>query len=174
MSTKMNEEDWSHTLAVFRACLPRRGRKADDDRRFLEAIHFFTVENVRWRALPERFRVTVQLIDGETETHLWAERYDRKLEDIFHPGRDHRVYRFDPIGSGRGRTARSRQEKDDGEYGGLRISLGRQDPPPQVEPRGQRRGSSCARSRHRARSKLRPCSRLDGVRERSSLVERLV
>jgi transposase len=40
---------------VFRACLPRRGRKAGDDRRFLEALHFFTVENVRWRALPERF-----------------------------------------------------------------------------------------------------------------------
>jgi transposase len=30
-------------------------RKAEDDRRFLEALHFFTVENVRWRALPERF-----------------------------------------------------------------------------------------------------------------------
>jgi len=30
-----------------------------------------------------RVRVTVQLIDGETETHLWAEKYDRKLEDIF-------------------------------------------------------------------------------------------
>src|SRR4029077_13148164 len=42
-------------LAVFRACLPRRGRKAEDDRRFLEALHFFIVENVRWRALPERF-----------------------------------------------------------------------------------------------------------------------
>jgi transposase len=42
-------------LGVFRACLPRRGRKAEDDRRFLEALHFFTVENVRWRALPERF-----------------------------------------------------------------------------------------------------------------------
>ena len=55
MSTKMSEEDWAHTLAVFRACLPRRGRKAGDDRRFLEALHFFTVENVRWRALPERF-----------------------------------------------------------------------------------------------------------------------
>ena len=38
-----------------RACLPRRGRKAEDDRRFLEALHFFTIENVRWRALPERF-----------------------------------------------------------------------------------------------------------------------
>ncbi len=55
MSTKMSEEDWAHTLAGFRACLPRRGRKAGDDRRFLEALHFFTVENVRWRALPERF-----------------------------------------------------------------------------------------------------------------------
>jgi transposase len=55
MSTKMNEEDWTDTLAVFRACLPRRGRKAENDRRFLEALHFFTVENVRWRALPERF-----------------------------------------------------------------------------------------------------------------------
>ena len=55
MSTKMNEEDWRHTLAVFRACLPRRGRKAENDRRFLEALHFFTVENIRWRALPERF-----------------------------------------------------------------------------------------------------------------------
>ncbi len=55
MSTKMDENDWAHTLVVFRACLPRRGRKAKDDRRFLEALHFFTVENVRWRALPERF-----------------------------------------------------------------------------------------------------------------------
>ena len=55
MSTRMDEDDWAHTLAVFRACLPRRGRKAEDDRRFLEALHFFTVENVRWRALPERF-----------------------------------------------------------------------------------------------------------------------
>ena len=56
MSTKMDEDDWAHTLAVFRAWpAPRRGRKAEDDRRFLEALHFFTVENVRWRALPERF-----------------------------------------------------------------------------------------------------------------------
>jgi adenylate cyclase len=35
------------------------------------------------RKVADRVRVTVQLIDGETETHLWAERYDRKLEDIF-------------------------------------------------------------------------------------------
>ncbi|HAB5395072.1 TPA_asm: IS5 family transposase [Salmonella enterica subsp. enterica serovar Mbandaka] len=55
MSTKMTDADWANTLEVFRACLPRRGRKAADDRLFLEAMHFFTVENVRWRALPERF-----------------------------------------------------------------------------------------------------------------------
>ena len=55
MSTRMTEQDWTYTLAVFRACLPRRGRKAADDRLFLEALHFFSVENVRWRALPERF-----------------------------------------------------------------------------------------------------------------------
>ena len=55
MSTRMSDTDWAHTLTVFRACLPRRGRKGQDDRRFREALHFFTVENVRWRALPERF-----------------------------------------------------------------------------------------------------------------------
>ena len=35
------------------------------------------------RKAADRVRVTVQLIDGDTETHIWAERYDRKLEDIF-------------------------------------------------------------------------------------------
>ena len=35
------------------------------------------------RKAADRVRVTVQLIDGATETHIWAERYDRQLEDIF-------------------------------------------------------------------------------------------
>jgi adenylate cyclase len=30
-----------------------------------------------------RIRVTVQLIDAVTDRHIWAERYDRELEDIF-------------------------------------------------------------------------------------------
>jgi len=30
-----------------------------------------------------RIRVTVQLIDAETDRHIWAERYDRELQDIF-------------------------------------------------------------------------------------------
>jgi adenylate cyclase len=35
------------------------------------------------RKVGDRIRVTVQLIDGETDRHVWAERYDRQLEDIF-------------------------------------------------------------------------------------------
>jgi adenylate cyclase len=35
------------------------------------------------RKVGDRVRVTVQLIDAETDRHIWAERYDRKLEDIF-------------------------------------------------------------------------------------------
>lgn len=35
------------------------------------------------RKVGDRIRVTVQLIDAETDRHVWAERYDRELEDIF-------------------------------------------------------------------------------------------
>ena len=55
MATKMTERDWELALEVFRACLPRRGAKGRDDRLFLEALHYFTVHNITWRALPERF-----------------------------------------------------------------------------------------------------------------------
>jgi adenylate cyclase len=35
------------------------------------------------RKAGNRIRITVQLIDAETVTHVWAERYDRAIEDIF-------------------------------------------------------------------------------------------
>jgi adenylate cyclase len=35
------------------------------------------------RKAGNRVRVTVQLIDAETDRHVWADRYDRELEDIF-------------------------------------------------------------------------------------------
>jgi TolB-like protein len=35
------------------------------------------------RRADTRLRVTVQLIDAATESHLWAERYDRDIRDIF-------------------------------------------------------------------------------------------
>ena len=55
MSTKMNDDDMNNALDVFRACLPRSGAKAKSDPLFLEALHHFTVHNITWRALPERF-----------------------------------------------------------------------------------------------------------------------
>ena len=35
------------------------------------------------RKVSDRVRISAQLIDASTERHLWAERYDRHLEDIF-------------------------------------------------------------------------------------------
>lgn len=35
------------------------------------------------RKVGNRVRITAQLIEGPTDTHLWAERYDRDLDDIF-------------------------------------------------------------------------------------------
>ncbi len=46
MSTKMNEADWELALEVFRACVPARGAKAEDDRLFLEALHHFCITSL--------------------------------------------------------------------------------------------------------------------------------
>ena len=35
------------------------------------------------RRSEDRLRITAQLIDATTGNHLWAERYDRKLKDVF-------------------------------------------------------------------------------------------
>ena len=35
------------------------------------------------RKVGDRVRITAQLIDGRSNGHIWAERYDRDLEDIF-------------------------------------------------------------------------------------------
>ena len=58
MLTRMTEEDWATVLEVFRACRSRRGaegREGRDDRTFLEALHYFTLHNITWRALPAEF-----------------------------------------------------------------------------------------------------------------------
>src|SRR4029077_378515 len=49
-----------------------------------EIAHAWRTE--RWDSLRKsgsRVRITAQLIDAETDRHLWAERYDRELADIF-------------------------------------------------------------------------------------------
>lgn len=55
MLTGMTEEDWAITLEAFDAAQSRRGEPGHDDRKFLEALHYFTVHNVTWRALPAEF-----------------------------------------------------------------------------------------------------------------------
>lgn len=55
MLTGMTERDWRITLDVFDAVQSSRGQPGRDDRKFLEAIHYFTVHSINWRALPEEF-----------------------------------------------------------------------------------------------------------------------
>ena len=55
MLTRMTEEDWDLALRVFDAAQSSRGEPGRDDRKFLEAIFYFTVHNITWRALPTEF-----------------------------------------------------------------------------------------------------------------------
>ena len=55
MLTRMTDEDWAVVLRVFEASRLRLGDKGRDDRKFLEALHYFTVHNVTWRALPTEY-----------------------------------------------------------------------------------------------------------------------
>ena len=55
MLTQMTEEDWAVAIEVFRAVRSKRGEPGRDDRKFLEALHYFTVHNITWRALPAEF-----------------------------------------------------------------------------------------------------------------------
>jgi transposase len=51
----MTEEDWALALEVFDAAQSSRGEPGRDDRKFLEAILYFTVHNITWRALPAEY-----------------------------------------------------------------------------------------------------------------------
>jgi transposase len=55
MLTGMSEDDWAIVMEVFEAVQSRRGEPGHDDRKFLEAVHYFTVHNITWRALPAEF-----------------------------------------------------------------------------------------------------------------------
>jgi transposase len=68
MRTRMTDEDWASVVQVFRACRSRRGDKGRNDRRFLEALHYFCVHNITWRALPAQFGNwnSVWMVDSQT------------------------------------------------------------------------------------------------------------
>ena len=55
MLTHMMEGDWEIAVEVFRAVRCKRGEPGHDDRKFLEALHYFTVHSITWRTLPAAF-----------------------------------------------------------------------------------------------------------------------
>jgi transposase len=55
MLTKMTEENWDLVVDIFRQVRSKRGAPGRDDRLFLEAMHYFAVHNITWRALPAEF-----------------------------------------------------------------------------------------------------------------------
>jgi serine/threonine-protein kinase len=59
-----------------------KGRK-DDIRTIAEKLNVRTVLEGSVRRSGNRIRVTAQLIDAKDQSHLWSERYDRQLTDIF-------------------------------------------------------------------------------------------
>ncbi len=68
MLTQLIDEDWVVVLEVFRASCSRRGEKWRDDRKFLEALHYFILHNITWRALPPEFGNwnSVWMVDSQT------------------------------------------------------------------------------------------------------------
>jgi TolB-like protein/class 3 adenylate cyclase/lipopolysaccharide biosynthesis regulator YciM len=57
--------------------------QAVDVRRVAEELGVRFVLEGSIRRAAERVRITAQLIDSETGSHIWAERYDRELNDLF-------------------------------------------------------------------------------------------
>src|SRR4051794_31302122 len=51
----MTDAEWEIVVEAFRAARSRRGGRGQDDRQFLEALHYFAVHNLTWRALPREF-----------------------------------------------------------------------------------------------------------------------
>ena len=53
--TGITERDWSIVLEVFDAAQSSPGEPGYDDRRFLEALRYFTVHSITWRAHPNGY-----------------------------------------------------------------------------------------------------------------------
>ncbi len=68
MLTRMTDEDWTVVLEVFAASRSRRSDKGRDDRTFLEALHYFTLHNLTWRALPTEIGNwnSIWMVDSQT------------------------------------------------------------------------------------------------------------
>jgi len=57
--------------------------KEQDIRKIAEALGVRTILEGSVRRAGSRVRVTAQLISAEDGSHLWSERYDREMADVF-------------------------------------------------------------------------------------------
>ncbi len=55
MLTRVSDDDLDLLVPLFESCLEPRGAKARDNRLFLQAIIYFSVHSIHWRALPIEF-----------------------------------------------------------------------------------------------------------------------
>jgi len=69
-------------VASFTSALQFRGQAADI-RRIGEQLNVDTVLEGSVRKAGDRLRVTAQLVNVGDGYHLWSERYDRRLDDVF-------------------------------------------------------------------------------------------
>lgn len=74
---------FKHLFVISRNSAFKYKGKAVDVRQVARELHVQYVVEGSVRKAGNRVRVTVQLIDGQSDRHIWAERYDRQLEDIF-------------------------------------------------------------------------------------------
>jgi TolB-like protein/Tfp pilus assembly protein PilF len=79
--TALSKHRWMDVVAR-NTTFAYKGRSPDIRKLAVELGADYVVEGSVRRA-GQRIRVTAQLIDTGTGSHVWAERYDRKLEDIF-------------------------------------------------------------------------------------------
>jgi serine/threonine-protein kinase len=57
--------------------------QAGDLRRIGEALHVATVLDGSVRKAGDRMRITAELLDAANGYHIWTERFDRNIEDVF-------------------------------------------------------------------------------------------
>jgi adenylate cyclase len=72
-----------HLFIISRNTAFQYKAKALDVRQVARELRVQYVVEGSVRKVGNRIRVTVQLIDGQADRHVWAERYDRLLEDVF-------------------------------------------------------------------------------------------
>jgi len=79
--TALSKYHWLRVVAR-NSCFVFKGQAVDVRRAAKELDARYVVEG-SVRKVGNRLRVTAQLLDGATGEHIWAERYDRDLEDLF-------------------------------------------------------------------------------------------